>query len=161
MKRWLSLMLAVGILFGGLGFSANAAEMVSYPMGYHTYTSTEDYACDEWKVSQRGAYLMSGTSTITRKDSTHINISGITTATQTCDEVVLTLYVERSKSYATGYSTYRSYDYEVNNDYQLVKERSNITVERGYYYRVKAVHSVKEGSTRETTNSVTNPLDFR
>lgn len=161
MKRLLSLVLTVGILFGSIGFSANAAEMVSYPMGFHTYTSTEDYASDEWSAAQRGTYLMSGTSAIAREDRTHINISGTTSATRFCDEIVLTLYVERSKSYATGYSTYKSYDYSVNNDCDLSKERSNIAVERGYYYRVTAVHSVKEGDIRETTNSVTDPLDYR
>lgn len=161
MKRLLSLVLAVGIIFGSLGLSANAAEMVSYPMGFHTYTSTEDFASDEWRAAQRGTYLMSGTSSIARKDNTHISISGITTATQTCDEVVLTLYVERSKTYDKGYTTYTSYDYEVNNAYQLIKEVASIKVERGYYYRVKAVHSVKEGSIRETTNSVTDPIDYR
>ena len=45
--------------------------------------------------------------------------------------------------------------------YQLVKGISNITVERGYYYRVFAVHSVTEGSVTETTDSVTNPIDYR
>lgn len=161
MKRLLSLVLAVGIIFGSFDFSANAAEMVSYPMGFHTYTSTEDSASDEWRAAQRGTYLMSGTTTIVREDYTHINISGATTATQTCDEVVLTLYVERSKSYDKGYSTYTSFDYEANNVYQLVKEVANIKVERGYYYRLKGVHSVKEGSIRETTDSVTNPIDYR
>ena len=43
----------------------------------------------------------------------------------------------------------------------LTKEIANIPVERGYYYRVKGVHSVTEGSTTETTNSVTNPIDYR
>ena len=129
-------------------------------MVLHTYTTTDDFASDEWVVAQKGAYLGTGTTTIAKPDSKHINISGITTATQTCDKVRLTLYVERSTSYATGYSTYKSYVYSADNAYQLAKSVGNISVEKGYYYRVKGVHSVQEGSTIETTNSVTDPISF-
>ena len=73
----------------------------------------------------------------------------------------LTLYVERSESYATGYSTYKTYSYSADDVYSLVKEISNITVEEGYYYRVAGVHSVTHNGVTETTDSVTDPLDYR
>jgi hypothetical protein len=121
----------------------------------------DDYAADEWSTDQKGAYLGNGTSAITRTSNSLISISGATNATRACDKVRLTLYVERSTSYSTGYSTYRSYSYSVDNDYQLTKAISNIPVERGYYYRVKGVHSVTEGNVTETTDSVTDPIDYR
>lgn len=160
MKRILSFVLSAVLLTGCLGGNAFAKE-TDYPEVTHTYEATEDFASDDWRAVLRGAYLGSGTSSITREDSTHINISGATTATKTCDKIVLSLYVERSKSYSTGYSTYKSYDYTANNVYQLVKEISNISVERGYYYRVMGVHSVTCNGTIETTNSATNPIDYR
>ena len=160
MKKILSLMLSLVLLIGCFGLDVRAEE-TSYPMVIHELTTTEDFASDDWRVSQRGAYLGNGTTAITREDSTHINISGFTNATRVCDEVTLYLFVERSKNYSTGYSTYRSYSYTSENVYQVAKEISNIAIERGYYYRVKGVHSVLEGNTRETTNSVTNPIDFR
>jgi len=159
MKKLLSFVLCVSLMTGCLGLNVSAEETL-YPKVLHTYTTTEDFASDEWSVVQRGAYLLEGTSTIARADSTHIHISGATTATQKCDKVVLTLYVERSKSYATGYSTYKTYQYSAENVYQLAKEISNIYVEPGYYYRTYGVHSVTEGKTIETTNSVTDPLDY-
>lgn len=159
MKKLLSFVLCVTLMTGCLGLNASAEETV-YPKVLHTYTTTEDFASDEWSVAQRGAYLGYGVSSIARADSSHINISGSTTATQTCDKVVLTLYVERSKSYATGYGNYKTYTFTEEDVYQVAKEVSNIYVERGYYYRVKGVHSVTEGSTIETTDSVTNPLDY-
>ena len=73
----------------------------------------------------------------------------------------MTLFVERSTSYATGYGTYKSYSYSADNAYSLVKAISSIPVDRGYYYRVKGVHSVTENGVTETTNSVTNPIDYR
>ena len=160
MKKFLSLVLGVMILAGCFGVDARAEE-VTYPKVFHTYTTTEEFASDAWETAQKGAYLLSGTSSIAKPDNTHVNISGFTDATRVCDKVRLTLYLERSKSYATGYSTYKSYYYTADNDYSIAKGVSNISVERGYYYRVKGVHSVQEGSVIETTDSVTNPIDFR
>ena len=160
MKKILSLFLAVMIFAGCFHVNAYAEETV-YPKVAHSYTTTEDFASDEWSTAQRGAYLLSGRSAISRPDNTHINISGNTNATQTCDKVRLILYVEQSESYATGYYTYKTYSYSADNVYQLGKEISNIKVDRGYYYRVTGVHSVTENGITETTNSVTNPIYYR
>lgn len=160
MKKLLSLVLCVLLSVGCFGVNTFAQE-ATYPRVSHVYTTTDDFASDEWSVDQRGAYLGSGTSSITREDSTHINISGATNATSTCDKVKLVLYVERSTSYATGYGNYRTYTFNAEDVYSLVKEISNIKVDKGYYYRVKGVHSVTEGSVTETTDSVTDPIDYR
>ena len=160
MKKFLSLLLTVMLLAGCFSVNAYAEETV-YPKVIHSYTATEDFASDEWSTAQRGAYLLSGRSSISRPDSTHINISGNTVATQTCDKIILVLYVERSTSYATGYGNYKTYAYSAENVYQLTKAISNIKVDRGYYYRVKGVHSVTENGITETTDSVTNPIDYR
>ena len=160
MKKFLSLLLAVMIFAGCFHVNAYAQETV-YPKVIHSYTTTEDFASDEWSTAQRGAYLLSGRSTIAKPDSTHINISGNTNATQTCDKIILVLYVEQSESYATGYYTYKTYAYSAENVYQLSKAISDIKVDRGYYYRVKGVHSVTENGITETTDSVTDPIDYR
>lgn len=160
MKKLFGLILSM-VLFVGCFGNAVFAQETTYPKATHVYTATEDYASDEWSVDQRGTYLGNGMSSITREDSTHINIAGSTTATRTCDKVKLILYVERSTSYATGYGTYKTYTYNAENVYQLAKEISNIKIDKGYYYRVKGVHSVTEGSVTETTDSVTNPIDYR
>ena len=160
MKKIFSLFLAMALLIGCIPVNA-CAEEATYPKVTHSYTTEDNFASDDWSTDQRGAYLGSGRSSISRTDSTHISISGNTVATQTCDKVRLTLYVERSTSYATGYGTYKSYSYSADNAYQLGKEISNIKVDRGYYYRVKGVHSVTENGVTETTDSVTNPIDYR
>ena len=160
MKKLLCAMLSFLLFTTCISSNAFAAE-TTYPKVSHVYTVEDDSASDDWSVDQRGAYLSSGRSSITRTSNSLISISGNTIATQTCDKVRLTLYVERSTSYSTGYSTYKSYSYSADNAYTLGKEISNISVERGYYYRVTGVHSVTEGSTTETTNSVTNPIDYR
>ena len=160
MKRLLSLVLCVMLSVGCFGVNTFAQE-ATYPRASHVYTTTDDFASDEWTVDQRGTYLGNGTSSITRAGDTKINISGSTNATRTCDTVRLTLFVERSKSYATGYSTYKTYAYSDEDVYSLVKGISNITVEEGYYYRVAGVHSVTHNGVTETNNSVTDPIDYR
>lgn len=160
MKRLVSMVLSVLLVFSAVSLPVRAEEETDL-MGFHTYVTEEDRAEDTWEVAQRGAYLLSGTSVIARAGTNYINISGATTGTQYCDKVMLTLYVERSTSYAKGYGTYKDYHFTAENEYQLAKEISNIKVERGYYYRVYGVHYVKNNGVVETTNTVTNPLDFR
>lgn len=160
MKKIFSAVLCVSLMIGCFGFHVSAQE-VSYPKVLHELTATEDFSSDEWETVQRGAYLLDGISCIGRADRTHVHISGSTNATQKCDKITLALYLERSKSYATGYSTYKDYFFTAENVYSLAKEVSNITVERGYYYRVYGVHSVTHNGTQEITNSVTNPIDYR
>lgn len=160
MKKLLCAMLSFLLFTTCISSNVSAAE-TTYPKVSHVYTVEDDYAADDWSTDQRGAYLASGRSSITRTSNSLISISGNTKANQACDKVRLTLYVERSTSYSTGYSTYKYYSYSADNVYQLTKEIANIPVERGYYYRVKGVHSVTEGSTIETTNSVTDPIDYR
>ena len=159
MRKLLCAMLSFLLFTTCISSNAFAAE-TTYPKVSHVYTVEDDYAADDWSTDQRGAYLGNGRSSITRTSNSLISISGNTKATQVCDKVRLTLYVERSTSYSTGYSTYKTYVYSADNVYQLVKAVSNISVEKGYYYRVKGVHSVQEGSTIETTDSVTNPISF-
>lgn len=160
MKKIVCFLLSMTMLFGCFGMNAHAEEAI-YPRGSHTYVQTEDYASDEWNVDLRGTYLNSGTSVISREAVNRINISGATTAARTCDQVRLILYVERSTSYATGYSTYKTYTFVQDDVYQVAKEISNIPVERGYYYRVYGVHSVTHNGVIETTDTLTNPLDYR
>lgn len=159
MKRLFTLVLSMALFLGCFQMNAFAQE-ITYPRVSHTYTTTEDFASDDWMVDQRGAYLASGTSSITREDSSHINISGNTNATRTCDNVILTLTVERSTSYATGYGHFKTYHYTADNVYKLSKEISNIKVDAGYYYRVKGVHQVTHNGVTECTDSVTDPIRF-
>ena len=159
MKRLVSVVLSVALLIGCFGLNAFAEEQ-EYPRVNHTYTTTEDSASDAWSAIRRGQYLSSGSCTIARNGYKSINISGDTNGTQTCDNIKLYLYVERSTSYATGYSTYKDYVFDADDVYTIEKEISNIPVERGYYYRVTGVHSVTKGNTTEVTDSVTNPLNY-
>lgn len=160
MKRILSFCLSVMLLAGCISLNVSAQEMV-YPKGFHTTTTTDEMSMDEWTTAERGAYLGKGISIIAKPDDNHVHIGGDTEATKVCDELYLGLYLERSKSYDKGYTTYKYYDFTEKNVYAISKEISNISIERGYYYRVKGVHMVKHNGIVETNDSVTDPIDFR
>lgn len=160
MKRFLGIVLSAVLLVQGVSLPVKAAESNELQTG-GTYEIMEQSTNEERTVTPRGAYLSNGMSCIARAGTKLINISGMTNAKKVCDKLILTLYVERSTSYATGYGTYKSFHFTANNVYQLAKEISNISIERGYYYRVKGVHMVTNNGVSETTDSVTNPMDFR
>ncbi|MGN0335282.1 MAG: DUF6147 family protein [Lachnospiraceae bacterium] len=159
MKKLMSMMLIMALLFTGAGRTVLAEETV-YPMGFLNVTSDEDSSVAEWLAAARGTYLSCGSCSITRQNSTQITISGNTTAHQTCDQVELWLFVEFSRSYATGYSTYWDNKYTEQNVYKVTREISNITVEEGYYYRTRAVHVVTHNGVREVNDSVTDPIKY-
>ena len=159
MKKILSLLLSGALIVTMLGLPVKAEEVI-YPKVYHVYTTDDEFMNDEWYAVQRGVYLLSGSCNIARAGGTYVNVIGSTKAVQDCDKVQLKLYVERSTSSSSGFTTYKSYSYSANNAHQLTKEILSIPVERGYYYRVRGVHSVTEGSKTETTSSLTNPLSF-
>lgn len=160
MKRFLGIVLSAVLLVEGAGVPVHAAESGNLQRE-SIYEITEQSANEERTVSPRGFYLSDGMSCIARAGTKLINISGMTNATKICDKLTLALYVERSTSYATGYGTYKSFLFTANNVYQLAKEISSIPIERGYYYRVKGVHMVTNNGVSETTDSVTDPIDFR
>lgn len=160
-RKILGLFLAAVFLASSINLNVCAQGTTVLPKVIHKYISGDDLSVDEWTNALRGAYLGRGSCVITRADSTHVHIGGDTDATRVCDEVELRLYLERSKSYATGYTTYKHYTFTEYNDYAVSKEISNIPVERGYYYRVVGVHYATHNGVTEGTNSVTNPIDYR
>ncbi len=78
-------LLLIGTLMMGTGFAVCAEEEVVEPAGYHVYENTDDYVSDTWYGIARGTYLKSGTSSLTKKDSTHVACAGSTTAHSKCD----------------------------------------------------------------------------
>lgn len=157
--KFMSLVLSAAI-FATLFGQPVCAQENGEQSAMHPYAVVNELSAEGRSVDPKGAYLGNGTCNITRAGTKSVNISGATTAMQYCDTVRVKLYLERSTSSSSGFSTYKNYSFSANNVYQLVKEVSGITVEKGYYYRVKCVHSVTENGVTETTTSLTSPMSF-
>ena len=125
------------------------------PPGYHVYTTTENEVIDTWYGISRGTYLISGTVGLVESGKAKVNVSGGTDARSICDKVKAGVYLDQSINGTTGYGTIGVYHYEAENARSCHGSEANISVTSGWWYMVRGVHSVTEGSTTETTDTQT------
>ena len=148
----LSLFLGVCI-WNSQELTSRAEEIV--PPGYHVYTTMEDEVIDTWYGISRGTYLIRGTVGLVEAGKGKVNVSGSTDARSVCDTVKVAVYLDESSNKTTGYGTIGSYYYTEENTRSCYGSKSNISVTSGWWYMVRGVHSVTEGSTIETTSTQT------
>ena len=125
------------------------------PPGYHVYTTTEDEVIDTWYGVARGTYLANGTAGLVDSGKGKVNVSGTTNAHSICDKVKVGVYLDESTNGTSGYGTVGSYYYEAENARSCHGSKANISVTSGWWYMVRGVHTVVEGSTTETTSTQT------
>ena len=130
------------------------AEEIS-PPGYHVYTTTEDEVIDTWYGIARGTYLESGIVGLVEAGKGKVNVSGTTNAHSVCDKVKVGVYLDESENGTTGYGTVGSYYYEAKNALSCHGSEYKVSVTSGWWYMVRGVHTVIEGSTIETTSTQT------
>lgn len=126
--------------------------------GYHEYVTTKDEAIDTWYGIARGAYLESGISGIKDAGKGKVNVSGTTNAHSVCDKVKVAVYLDESDDGGKSFGTIGSYYFEEPNTISCHGSKSNIPVTSGWWYCVRGVHTVTEGSTTETTSTHTASL---
>lgn len=128
------------------------------PPGYHVYTTTENEVIDTWYGIARGTYLINGTVGLVEAGRGKVNVSGTTNARSICDEVKAAVYLDESVNGKTGYGTIGSYYYADENTDTCHGSEANISVTSGWWYMVRGVHTVIEGSTIETTDTQTSGM---
>lgn len=119
------------------------------------FETDADFAEDTGYGTLRGKYLNFGNAKISKLSSNEINIFGLTQGYQLCDTAYLSLYLERKVN--GTYTTYKSWDFTLNNTTSLTQS-INVIVPRGSYYRVRGYHAVKEGRTKESTTTLTSGI---
>ena len=157
------ILLAVGCfafsvcLWGAQGMDIHAEE-VKLP-GYHVYTTTETETIDAWYGIAKGTYLESGTVGLKSAGKGKVNVSGTTSARSICDKVKVAVYLDESVNGDTDYGTIGVYHYSEENTTSCYGSKSNISVTSGWWYSVRGVHSVTEGSVTETTDTQTKAME--
>lgn len=147
-------MAMMGILLaGGLGAAGTITSHAEDMPGYHEYVNTEDEAIDTWYGIARGTYLKDGVCGIKRAGVCLINISGTTNAHSRCDKVKVGLHLDESSDGGNYFGNIASYYFQDENTFSCHGSKANISVTKGCKYRVRGVHSVKKGSTIETTDT--------
>lgn len=120
------------------------------------FNTTKDYAEDTQYVLQRASHLSHGNTSILELSSNSVSIYGLTQCLHTCDNVYLSLYLERKVN--GTYSTYRSYIYNTTDATSLSKNLV-VSVPTGYYYRLRGYHAAKcDGSTKESISTLSDGI---
>ena len=131
-------MTAVLLVFGVSGQMVSAAEESAEQIGYVT-------------VQPRGVYLQSGFSKISKAGTGKITAGGNTTAQKLVSEVSINVNVERKVD--GSWRHYTSWTSTKNNAIAVTSYKT-LTVQKGYYYRVKCVHYANSDVSSSYTNGV-------
>lgn len=133
-----AMMTAVLLVFGVSGQMVSAAEESAEQIGYVT-------------VQPRGVYLQSGFSKISKAGTGKIIAGGNTTAQKLVSEVSINVNVERKVD--GSWRHYTSWTSTKNNAIAVTSYKT-LTVQKGYYYRVKCVHYANSDVSSSYTNGV-------
>lgn len=139
-----------------------------------TSTITVDAAETEWKMVDgsyltdeesstgvtpppvtRGYYLMDGECTISRAGLTRVYAYAATTANREVNYMATIVYIDQYQEDLDDWSQVAWWMVEDHDDYFLSTAKS-VTVDRGYYYRVRANHIAGDEYPYDESASVTN-----
>ncbi len=99
----------------------------------------------------KGQYLQTGNSKIVKSGTGKITVGGTTIAQKTVQSVKIAVMVERLVG--GSWLSYTSWTTSKENTY-YVSTSKTMTVPRGYYYRVRAVHSANSDISNSNTNAL-------
>jgi len=105
----------------------------------NSYLTTQESAIGKAIAQTRGVYLMTGDSSISKSASNKIYCTGSTTANMTVGYVGVIVYVEQYNSSTGRWDQITTWTTSKNNNY-YVSTSKTLTVDQGYYYRVRADH---------------------
>ncbi len=148
--------LFVACVWNTQAFTSHAEE-ITVP-GYHEYITTENETIDAWYGIAKGTYLESGIAGLNNPGTGKVNVSGTTNAYSVCDKVKVAVYLDESDDGGKSFGTIGSYYFEDQNTSSCHGSKANISVTSGWWYCVRGVHSVTEGSTTETTSTQTKAM---
>ena len=148
-------MLGIGLVAGILALG-NATMVSAQPLSIMDEVETSaDYAEDTSYSLLRGNHLNLGTVKVQRLSSNEITIYGLTQCHHTCAKVYLSLYLERKVN--GSYGTYKYWEFTAD-DATSLSRGLNVAVPSGTYYRVRGYHAAKDGTTKESTSTLTQGI---
>ena len=159
MKCTLKKILHLGVIVGIISAFMLFPMMVQATSILNEVTETdtlENYAEDTVYSLLRGSHLSHGNASITELSSNSISVYGLTQCHHTCDNVYLSLYLERKVN--GSYATYKSWDYSKLDATSLSKSLV-VSVPSGYYYRIRGYHAAKcDDSSKESISTLTEGI---
>lgn len=103
----------------------------------------------------RGNILNNGTASLTNNGNGEVNVYGAALGSVVCDKIIIKMRLQRySNGYWTDVKTFSDTKYNV----AMLTKSYNVSVAKGYYYRVKAACAAYKGSTMESKTPMTDGI---
>lgn len=104
---------------------------------------------------EKGNILNNGTASLSNNGNGEVNVYGAVLGSVICDKLVLKMTLQRYSDGAWRYV--QEFSDTKYNDSMLTKSY-NVSVKKGYYYRVKAACAAYKGSTMESKTPMTDGI---
>ena len=118
-----------------------------------SYLTCDDESVGDTVLASRGVYLQSGTSKVSKAGTGVINAGGTTGASRTVSEIGITVMLERLKVGTSTWTYHKTWD-AIKTNTSLVSTSKRLTVDRGYYYRVRSMHWANSDVSSSATDGV-------
>lgn len=158
-KRILSMLCSVAILCTMFAGVVNAQEndlTVKIVDGSYL-TQEESSTGTSAQKGARGEYLATGACTVSKAGLTRIYAYASTTANQVVNYMQTIVYVEQYDEEADAWGQVYYWYAEDHDDYYMSTD-AVVTVDPGYYYRVRAIHIAGDQYPYDETFSFTNGI---
>ncbi len=153
-KKIVSMIVAVSLATGIFAMipaeQARAAEEIITVDGSVLLEDAEA-SIGEMDVQTKGQYLQSGSSRIVKSGTGKITVGATTIAQKQVSNIRVSLRVERLVN--GNWFSYSSWSASKTNAYSVTTSKT-LTVPRGYYYRVVAIHKANSDIGNSNTNAL-------
>ena len=122
-----------------------------------SYLTTDETSTGYSSSRTRGVYLMDGECSISKAGRNRVYAYASTTANTEVKYMATIVYVERYMEDVDAWGQVDWWMVEEENDYYMSTAKT-ITVDRGYYYRVRANHLAGDSYPFDETASVTDGI---
>ncbi len=122
-----------------------------------SYLTTDETSTGYSSSRTRGVYLMDGECSITKAGRNRVYAYASTSANMEVNYMATIVYVERYMEDVDAWGQVDWWVEEVTDDYYMSTAKT-ITVDRGYYYRVRANHLAGDSYPYDETASFTNGI---
>ena len=156
MKRTKRIVLMFISMFLIINLNMNVYASVSQETNINNSQLTQEHTSTVTLENHgRGKLLNRGTASVTDNGGGSVNVYGAVIGSVVCDKMILELTLQR---YVNGsWVNVKSFSNTAYNTSLLTKSY-NVSVAKGYYYRVKAACVAQKGGTSESQMPITNGI---
>lgn len=105
----------------------------------------------------RGLLLNKGTAKCINAGEGKVTAAGVTIAHVVCQKLYIDLSLDQYHPDTKSWHTFDLWSVE-KDDASLFMDSFTVSVDKGYYYRVRGVHSAKDGDTLESVDTCTDGI---